>query len=234
MNGIHQTPEGIWVLDEDSHLSKWVAENKRLDCDMSANFAATAYLNPDDVCVDVGANIGDHTWAYLQAVGPGGKVYAFEPHRLAFECLKRNCPAANCYPIALGKMPGIKTVKPDHDSPLNVGMAWIDPFQVEHPSEPGDVMVQPLDNYSLGRLNWLKIDVEGMEPEVIAGATQTIVRCRPFIYIELNQHTLARRDYSVAKLVELIQGLNYQLKFLSDGHGFHLSQVDVLFVPYPA
>lgn len=234
MTGIHQTPEGIWVLDEDSHLSRWVEENKRLDCDATANAAARTYLKPDDVCVDAGASIGDHTLAYLKAVGPGGKVYAFEPNRIAYECLKRNCPAADCYPIALGKTSDIKTIKPDHDHPLNVGMTWIDPFQVEHPAEPGDVMVLPLDHYALARLNWLKIDVEGMEPEVIEGATQTIMRCRPFIYIELNQYTLARRGYFVTKLVDLILPLNYTLKFLSPGHGFHLPQVDVLFCPNPA
>jgi hypothetical protein len=67
-----------------------------------------------------------------------------------------------------------------------------------------DVPVMTLDRYALPALRLLKIDVEGMEREVLLGARQTIVKHRPILYVEND-----RKDNSPA-LIRLIEELGYR------------------------
>ena len=59
-------------------------------------------LKPGDVVVDAGANIGTHTVAFAQAVGPNGLVVAFEPQRLVHQSL--------CGNIALNGLTNVTTL----------------------------------------------------------------------------------------------------------------------------
>ena len=53
---------------------------------------------------------------------------------------------------------------------------------------PGEkVPVVTIDSFGLAKLRLLKIDVEGMERAVLAGARQTITRCRPYLYFEADR-----------------------------------------------
>jgi len=158
----------------------------------------------------------------LKAVGESGVVFAFEPNRLQFECLKQNCPTALCYQKALGAAEGKAKLFPDDK---NIGASWLDPMM------DGEIEVVTLDSYDFRRLNLLKIDVEGMELDVIRGATATIKRCRPILFLELNQGTLKRRGETVDNLIKLITGLEYRMKFLHESHSLDLPQVDVIFEP---
>src|SRR5687767_9160852 len=89
-------PNGIAVLEKDSHISKWCESEKRLDHDQNLLPVILSYVKKGDWVVDAGAFIGDHTRAYLDRVGATGVVVALEPNPEAFECLKHNCPDAVC------------------------------------------------------------------------------------------------------------------------------------------
>jgi hypothetical protein len=71
--------------------------------------------------------------------------------------------------------------------------------------EGEDVPVLRLDDFSFPALELLKIDVEGMEIEVIDGAAATLARHRPIIYTEND-----RPDRSAA-LITRLTGMNYEL-----------------------
>ena len=66
------------------------------------------------------------------------------------------------------------------------------------------VDVVPIDSLQLQRLRLIKADVEGMEAAVVAGARDTITRCRPFLYLEND-----RADKS-AELIGLVLSLGYR------------------------
>src|SRR5260370_16919171 len=61
-------------------------------------------------------------------------------------------------------------------------------------------------------VSFMKIDIEGCEPEALRGARQTIMRHRPVIWIEINPEALIRQNHSVLELRNLLENeLSYQV-----------------------
>ena len=123
--------------------------------------------------IDAGAHIG--TWT-VEMARVFGKVEAFEPDADNFECLRENCEAlknVNTRPLALGR--SRQRGRVFHPG-SNSGQAFIVPG--------GDIAVVPIDEFKWPDIDFIKIDVEGMEGEVILGAEQTLLRCKPAVFFE--------------------------------------------------
>lgn len=147
--------------------------------------------------VDVGANIGNHTlyWAMR-----GADVHSFEPNRQLTDVLlnnaKRNGVAdrITIHNEALGATEARGTLV--NETPGNLGAGHIS-------LDDGDVAIRPLDSFNLKDLALIKIDVEGMELDVLQGATQTIRASRPVLIVE----TLEREQ--LKSLLEFTGALGY-------------------------
>jgi FkbM family methyltransferase len=182
---------------------------------------------PGDTVFDVGANIGAHTLAFARMVGPQGFVYAFEPVRVIFNVLCANV-ALNGYEnvqgvhAVAGRAPGVERI-PDllHDEPGNFGS-----FSENYFGDGRPVPRIPLDAFSdAGKVALVKIDVEGMEGEVIAGATDLIARHRPVLFVEND-----RREKSaglIAQLFALEYRLYWHLAPLFNPENFNANAEDV-------
>ena len=158
------------------------------------------------VVAEVGANIGAHTVQLAKLAGATGAVHAFEPQRIIFQLLCANLALNElrnvyAYQMAAGQTPGVlKTLPLDYDAVNNFGgLSLIGAERGE------DVPVITLDSRALPSLRLLKIDVEGMEANVLLGAQQTIARHRPFLYVEND------RKANSPQLISLIEGLGYDL-----------------------
>jgi FkbM family methyltransferase len=142
-------------------------------------------LHPGDVVIDVGANIGTHTVAFARAVGPRGLVAAFEPQRLVHQVLCGNVALngltnVTTFQTAVGAERG-RVVMPTLDPAATQNFGAVK-AAAEGAGEAVDVI--PLDALGLGRCALIKVDVEGMEAQVVAGARKTIERCRPVLFLE--------------------------------------------------
>lgn len=163
-------------------------------------------VQPGDIVADIGANIGAHTLFFAQAVGPTGAVFAFEPQRVVFQTLCGNMainsiPNAVCYHAALGEGPGQILVPPlDYSRMNNFGGLGLGGFQ-----RGERVQVITLDSLELPRCKLLKIDVEGMEEQVLRGCVRTIERLRPILYVEND-----RKEKS-GSVIRYIDSLDYQM-----------------------
>jgi len=141
-------------------------------------------LGPGNVALDIGANLGAHTLPLAQLVGPSGAVFAFEPQRVLFQILCGNVALndignVRALPFALGRSAGsIKVPALDYAGINNFGGI---PLGTEHGE---DVTVIALDQLGLAQVKLIKIDVEGMELDVLGGAGATLARCRPVLYVE--------------------------------------------------
>lgn len=220
------TKEGLAIIDADSHAGKWVEEQGRLDYDPTARVLLAPLLRPGDTAIDVGANIGAYTVVFLDAVGPSGMVYAFEPNMRAFECLTHNCPRAKSYPYGISDHPSVATIHAHPEMPRNIGAFYLEP------DISGSIECFGLD-YLLGdvRPRLIKIDVEGMECAVLRGAQRMISVSRPYLFIEVNKPVLERGGSSAAELYALLEEYRYVRKWpepLADA-----PQVDILFEPKP-
>jgi FkbM family methyltransferase len=159
-------------------------------------------VKPGDTVIDVGANIGLLTVPLKQAVGEKGRVLAFEPQPRMFELLRENIEqndlAVEIFPLGLGEVFG-KAGLPhiDYERPDNFGGVSLVPGS--------EVKIATLDSFNLDQCNLIKIDVEGMEADVLRGARGMIGRLHPLLYVEND-----RIDRSAA-LIELISGLGYEM-----------------------
>lgn len=166
----------------------------------------TQIVKPGMFVVDVGANIGAHTVFFAKAVGPGGRVLAVEPQRILYQLLCGNLALnviGNTFvqQVGLGSAPGSIRVPPiDYSGSANFGGVSLGDFQ-----DGEQVPVVTLDSLALPSCHLLKIDVEGMEAEVLQGARETLARHRPLLYVEND------RPEKSAALIALLFELDYRL-----------------------
>jgi FkbM family methyltransferase len=162
-------------------------------------------VHPGHIVVEVGANIGTHTVRLAQRVAPGGFMLAFEPQRIVFQTLCANLALnslANviALPFAVGDAPGminVPAIAPDQ--PANFGGIAVGGAD----GEPTALVT--IDSYALPGCRLIKIDVEGMEATVLSGAVQTILRHKPFLYVENDRRPLS------PPLIQLIGSLGYDM-----------------------
>jgi FkbM family methyltransferase len=161
---------------------------------------------PGSRVFDLGANIGDHTVPLAQHVGKDGRVVAFEPQRLIFQVLCANVQLndlgnVDCVQAAVGASRGTVLIPEiDYSAEANYGGIEVSSFTEGRP-----VPRVVLDDYLDGRRpDLVKIDVEGMEREVLEGGRAFIARFRPVLYVEND-----RVERSPA-LITLLRELEYR------------------------
>ncbi len=166
----------------------------------------TQIIKPGMTVVEVGANIGAHTVAMARACRPG-TLYAFEPQRRIFQIL--------CANLVLNAIDNVVAL--DEACGMEAGQATIPPLDYALEDNFGGVSLAPagqagetvrvvrLDDLNLASLGLLKIDVEGLEIDVLGGAVETIARTRPILYVEND------RAQNQRTLIMLIHNLGYQM-----------------------
>jgi FkbM family methyltransferase len=147
--------------------------------------------------LDVGANIGTCTMGWANHMAGWGTVTAFEPQERVYYALAggvalnnaMNARAINAAVTAKSGMMKIPTL--NHNAAANFGgLSLIPDVQVEpgqavsfEEKDMVDVQAIALDDVA-GRVDFIKIDVEGMEPHVLEGALELIAREKPIIAAE--------------------------------------------------
>lgn len=169
-------------------------------------------LQPGMTVVDVGANLGAHTVALGHIVGPTGYVYAFEPQVELCTLLQQNITQNNIsgsvINCALGAFNSSSMSLPpiDYSRPNNFGAVELG--QYEHRAT---IPLQRLDAYfdtnvpQPHHVEFIKLDVEGFEPQVLKGATQLISTHLPMLEIECD------REGTLPKLQSILEPLGYDL-----------------------
>ncbi|MCA8292968.1 FkbM family methyltransferase [Burkholderia sp. AU30198] len=154
------------------------------------SFLFAQVVREGDTVVEAGANLGSHTVMLSRAVGERGTVYALEPQRHTFQLLcanlalnqRLNVRALQC---AVGDTEGSVAFPVfDPRSPNNFGASSL--LGANRDTEP--VPLRTLDSLDLPRVDFLKADVEGFEPNLIRGARDTLRRHRPIVYLEYFNH----------------------------------------------
>lgn len=185
----------IALIEDDAYFTKWVKETGRLDHHQGFLNVLKPYLH--GTVLDIGANIGTHTIYYTKHAD---KVLAFEPNPIAYECLEHNLcnTSAKLQNVAVSDHFGFIDIMPQGD---NYGAVY---------TVPGTrIPTITIDSLQLDQCNFMKIDVEGDELAVIMGAKETILRHKPVMCVEVNEHTLVRRGINGNYLISVIQKLGY-------------------------
>ncbi|MDF7673783.1 FkbM family methyltransferase [Acetobacteraceae bacterium ESL0709] len=154
------------------------------------------FVSEGSVVIEGGANIGSHTVDLCRMAGPSGKVLAFEPQRLVFQELVcnialNNIPNAYCYNQGLGsRKTRLSIPAVDYHKTNNFGgISLIENYPMQAilsstQENREETEIITIDSLALDRLDVMKLDVEGMEEDILKGAEQTIKRFSPVIYME--------------------------------------------------
>ena len=177
-------------------------------------------LRPGTNAIDIGANYGVYTLTMAKAVGAAGRIWSFEPASATAEFLRRSL-ARNAFAnvelqqCALSNAPGTRRLKLESASELN---------RLSDDGGPGeDVAVDTLDRFAARAVSapveFIKIDAEGEERNIIEGGAQTLNAHSPLVMIE-RMHASAVNTPAIAALrnlgfdlYRLIPGLNLLVPF---------------------
>jgi FkbM family methyltransferase len=185
------------------------------------------HFSPKDgeIIVDVGAHIGHYTIISSKRVGPHGKVIAIEAHPDNFEMLNRNIKLnklTNVIPLnyaVYSKETKLKLYLPVEESGFTIyNTIMVNRAKPEEKSI--EVNANTLDNLLLQRqqqkqngishenINWIKIDVEGAEFEVLKGATSILSKSKDIaLLIEVH----GKDNYK--PIVEFLKTYNFKIEF---------------------
>jgi FkbM family methyltransferase len=186
-----------------------------------AALALIARLAPEAVCVDIGCNKGIFLDPMRRAA-PNGRFFAFEPVPYLYDLLKskyRSDARVRVFNTALSSKSGTATL---YVNTQDYGLSGLSDRPgcrgMDRASlRPVDVPVATLDAL-LGdqHVDFVKIDVEGAEFDVLQGAHGIITRSRPLILFEFG---LGGADYfgvDAAKMYALLETLGYEVHTVAD------------------
>jgi FkbM family methyltransferase len=166
------------------------------------------YFQPDkdDIVIDVGA----HTGTYAIRLAKKAKlVIAVEPHPSTFQVLKYNIKL-NCLDnvlavnVGLGKKNGIMYIDDKKGYGLtklrNVGKKIVKVYTLD----------SLMSNFKIHKLDWLKIDTEGMEYDILQGASKTLHFHNPKLIIEMHKNK--------STILKFLEMHGYKIKFINKNH----------------
>jgi FkbM family methyltransferase len=169
--------------------------------------------------VDVGANIGFYALMAAARVGPEGRVFAFEPAHGTCELLRKSAKAnalenIEVFECAASDRVGMVGYESD-DSNGRISHEDRESMAIQVESRTLDRALG-----SVGRLDVLKIDVEGAEARVIRGGKGVISRWRPVIFTEFCPFGLRLASASEPEAyLEQLRSLDYELSIIRDAGG---------------
>ena len=174
----------------------------------------SSWVNPRKLAVDVGGNAGVYTY-HLSRLAKD--VITFEPNPAYVALMLSANLRSRIEPVALSDSSGEGRLRfPRFGGKEYGGMASLAGAAVSDDVLSREILVpiRRLDDYELLELGFLKIDVEGHEEAVLAGARETIARCRPSILVEIEE---AHNPGGIRRITELLSSHGYEGTFYYKG-----------------
>jgi len=181
------------------------------------------HLHEDAIVFDIGANVGIMS-LHFAIKTKKGKVYAFEPTHYAMQKMKRNLELNHELASIIIPVNTFVSSKEKKSSDIKAFSSWKIDKKVgsdQHPIHGGSAMSTEgvptitLDEFvkeeNIATLNFIKIDTDGHEFDVLSGAKQTIRSFKPQIIFELGQYVLEEHGITFKDYDRFFSKLDYKL-----------------------
>jgi FkbM family methyltransferase len=176
-----------------------------------------AILGQGDVFVDIGANIGYHSFFAAGVVGKNGKVFSFEPDSEIYKCLETNLqefPQAHALNCAVWDREGELTFERSSQAQES-GWGTLTAVRNLGAGEQVTVRATSLDGWKresdTAVVRAIKLDAEGSELGVLRGAKRVLSECRPCLMLEVNDVLLRQAKTSGDEVLNELRKHSYQI-----------------------
>jgi FkbM family methyltransferase len=182
---------------------------------------AKKLLRKKDTVFDVGANVGLFSVIYSRLVGENGRIFSFEPvpdtHWMFMETLALN-RVVNVLPqkIALSDKSG-SAIMHTFEQAYSAWSSFGSPvFGDHHPTSSTTVQVSTLDNFcsskKIRNIDFLKLDVEGFEKQVLEGARKLLSAGRiKYLSFEISKIPLEASGTAPSEIFNLLESFGYKV-----------------------
>jgi FkbM family methyltransferase len=186
---------GVWLPDHEEHLlmfathDGWSYQKHKLD-------EAMKHCSERGLAIDIGGHCG--LWS-KHLVNLFDDVVAFEPVAAHRECYVKNVKGDNytLHPIALGAKEGKVSI---HSTQGSSGDSWVDGV--------GDIEMRTLDSFNL-KPDFIKIDTEGYEFNILRGGEMTVKEFKPTIIVEQKPNKGSNFGLTDTAAVDLLRSWGY-------------------------
>ncbi len=181
-----------------------------------------------DIVLDIGANVGSHTLPLAQLVGGTGKVISFEPTAHAFAKQKTNISLNSTLAQRIDAHQMMLMASASEAMPEAVYSSW--PLEVAedlHSEHHGRLMStqgarlgtldETLRDLGVDKVDFIKLDVDGNELEVLLGAAATLEQSKPSIMLELAPYVYAENPGNFDRLLKLLWDGGYEIADVASG-----------------
>jgi FkbM family methyltransferase len=165
--------------------------------------------------IDIGAHIGYYTLLLAKCVGPAGRVISFEPLPVNLALLRQNVQLNGLQQVQVqaqavfSRNEELTITVPDHGP--NSGEASVLPVEGAKQLRVPATTLDSFCSSTAIRPDFLKMDVEGAEYEVLLGAKETIAQWRPKMLIELHHFD---GNLAAHPVPELLASWNYEIQWI--------------------
>jgi FkbM family methyltransferase len=188
---------------------RWIAGSHTHGCwlgsyEYEKRLAFERIVQPGQIVFDVGANVGFYTLLASVLVGPGGRVFAFEPIEQNLVFLRKHLSLNHALNVTV-----LAVAASDHK-----GTALFDTSSGRAMGSLGDGGSLRVDVITLDELidtgelpvpNYIKLDVEGAELRVLKGAAKLLAKHHPVLFVSIHSAELR------SQCCEMLAGLEYEL-----------------------
>ncbi|MGY5142912.1 MAG: FkbM family methyltransferase [Candidatus Nitrosopumilus sp. bin_32a] len=179
------------------------------------------FLKPGMVCMDVGSNIGYYVCLESKIIGKEGKIIAIEPSPLNFKYLQKNVELQEksnieLYNFACG----------DKDGEINFSVSnrsnWSRVVSDDLVDAPPDAIIETvtipikkidsfIDEKLIDKLDFVRMDVEGYEKNILQGMKQSLQKFKPLIQLEM--HLFIMGEDATGSLFDFFSDLGYRVSY---------------------
>ena len=185
-------------------------------------------IRPCATVIEIGANKGSYTALLSRLAGNTGRVYAFEPVSESFDRLTARLESLNAANVSAFKMAvadgsarEAEIVIPGNDSQQASLVAHkAGSWAIGAPMRTERVEMTSLDAFltknHIGRVDFVKLDVEGGELAVLRGGRECFTRSKPTLHLEINSDWLSDFGITAGDVLELLWSYGYKFLYKVD------------------
>lgn len=213
-----------WMLDLDEVIDFMIFIFGGFDLKGINKFKSK--INSEDTIVDIGANIGSFSLMVSQKLKNTGRIISIEPSDFAYNKFLKNLELNEDLSSRITSFQGFVTEKSNF-KPKGIHASWnVLSSEERHENHCGiltstngavsltldDIMT----HFSIKKLDWLKIDVDGYEKGVLLGGQNVFNIHKPKIFMELCEYSLEEHNSSVDEILSFLIQFNYTFYGVND------------------